>query len=166
MNTEYRIVLVNNTSEESSSPIAPTSSGGETPTNTSGKMKRNSLKEQAGGYVFYKRIVAPFVRQGLQYQIGTVALRTGDHELQARLQSAYDIGSQAVGLVENIAVGFMVGNVGGALAGALLSVAQTGVSLVQKYETFNLNKNLENTSLALMNVRAGGNVASTSGRRR
>lgn len=166
MNTEYRVVITNETSENSKSPIAPTENGGETGVNNSGNNKSGKKGEKAFAYVFYKRAVAPFVKQVVQHSIGTVALKTGNHELQARLQTAYDVGSQVVSFAENIITGAIVGNAWGAIAGALLSVAQSGVSISQKYDIFNTQKLQENTSLALMDVRAGGNVATTSGRRR
>jgi hypothetical protein len=166
MNTEYRIVLVNKTDRSKSSPIAETENGGTDGKDTSGKDKGQEKDTSINPYVFYKKNIAPYVKRGLQYQIGTIALRTGNHELQARMQAGYDIASQTVGFVESVAVGAKVGGAWGAAIAAVLSVLNTAITLSQKIETFNINRNLENTSIALMNVRAGGNVATTSGRRR
>ena len=116
--------------------------------------------------MFFKKNVGSFIKQGIQYPIGTVALRTGNHEMQARMQTAYDIGSQAFGMVESIAIGAMTGGGWGAIAGALMSLMHTAVTMTQKFETYNIQKDQESTSIALMNVRAGGNVATTNGRRR
>ena len=170
MNTEYKIVLVNDTSNSgSNSPIAPTDQGQEQTKNTTNDAsggENNALNGVVKGYVFFKKNVGSFIKQGIQYQIGTVALRTGNHELQARVQTAYDIGSQAFGMVESVAIGAMTGGVWGAIAGAVMSLMHTAVTLSQKIETYNIQRSQEGTSIALMNVRAGGNVATTSGRRR
>lgn len=166
MNTEYKIVLVNKTNRSQSSPIAETDQGGEETKDTSGKGEDE--KENSGivnAYVFYKKNISPYVKRGIQYQIGTVALRTGNNELQARMQSAYDIANQTVGFVESVAVGAATGGGVGAIVAALMSIINTSITIAQKLETFNLQSNMENTSIALMNVRAGGNVATTSGRR-
>ena len=167
MNTEYKIVLVNDTSNGgSNSPIAPTGQGQEQTKNTTNTGGENNAKNFAKGYVFFKKNVGSFIKQGIQYPIGTVALRTGNHEMQARMQTAYDIGSQAFGMVESIAIGAMTGGGWGAVAGAVMSLMHTVVTMTQKLETYNIQKEQESTSIALMNVRAGGNVATTSGRRR
>lgn len=176
MNTEYRIIITNETTEETPSPIAPTDQGAETATDTSGKggggeeSKETTPSEdnkKAKGFVAFKKIVAPFVKNAMQYQISTVSLRTGNHELQSRLQASYNIGNQVASFAESTIIGGLVsGNPIGAVMGAVMSVLNTTISLAQKLEVFNIQRSMENTSIALMNIRAGGNVATTSGRRR
>lgn len=167
LNTTYKIVLVNDTAESGDkSPIAPTDKGTEQTKNTTTPSDGSGIATAIKPYVFYKKYVSPFIRQGIQYQIGTVALRTGNHELQSRMQSMYDIGSQAFGFVESTVVGGMVGGWVGAIAGAVMSLMNTAVTLSQKIETYSIQKEQESMSIALMNVRAGGSVATTNGRRR
>jgi hypothetical protein len=177
MNTEYRIIITNETTEEKSSPIAPTDQGAEPATDTSGKgvggggeSKETTPSEdnkKAKGFVAFKKIVAPFVKNAMQYQISTVSLRTGNNELQSRLQASYNIGNQVASFAESTIIGGLVsGNPIGAVMGAVMSVLNTTISIAQKLEVFNIQRSMENTSIALMNIRAGGNVATTSGRRR
>ena len=175
MKAEYRIIIKNETDKNAKSPIAPTDQGGEKSASTTPKSggDASASASATGGdgnaltkFVAYKKIVAPFVKNAVQFQIQTVALRTGNHELQSRLQASYNIGSQIVSFAESAIVGGLVtGNPIGAVMGAVMSVLNTAITLTQKFEVYNLQRNLENTSIALMNVRAGGNVATTSGRR-
>ena len=59
-------------------------------------------------------------------------------------------------------IGALVGGLPGAIAGAVASVAQTALSYGLQYSKIRTEENLENVSLALMNIRAGGSVASYS----
>ena len=118
--------------------------------------------KDVAGYIAYKHYISPFVKQAINYQISTVSLRTGRTEHQQRLQFAYDIGSKVVSLAENVAMGLLIsgGNPLGAVAGAAVSVVQTAVQYAQAQNTIDLERNAENISIGLMNVRAGGSVAS------
>ena len=173
MKAEYRIIIKNETDKDAKSPIAPTDQGSETPASTTPKSGGEASAEaNAGtasgltkGLVFFKKNITPFVKNGVQFQIQTVALRTGNHELQSRLQASYNIGNQVASFAESTIVSGLVGGPVGAIVGAAMSVLNTAISLTQKLEVYNLQRNIENTSIALMNVRAGGNVATTSGRR-
>lgn len=167
MSNEYRIVLVNESSDGSNgkSPVAPTDQGGGEAKDTSDKKEKGVSFKDVKNFIVFKKL-SGYVKQGIQYQIGTVALRTGNHELQARIQAGYDIASQAVGFATTVAVGAKVGGVYGAIAAAVFGIMDQMVNYAQKVQTYNMQRNLESTSIALMNVRAGGNVATTSGRRR
>ena len=122
-----------------------------------GKLTRKDV----AGYIAYKHYVSPFVKQAISYRISTVSLRTGRTEHQQRLQFAYDMGSKVVSLVENVAMGLLLsgGNPLGAVAGAAVSVVQTAVQYAQAKNTIDLERNYENISIGLMNIRAGGSVA-------
>jgi hypothetical protein len=115
-----------------------------------------------GGYVAFKKNVAPFVKQGIQYAISTVALRTGNVERQQRIQVAYEAGSQVFGIAESIFIGSKVGGVVGAVGGAVLGIATNVIGLVQKQNTINLNRALENEQISMLNARSGA----TNGNRR
>jgi hypothetical protein len=69
-----------------------------------------------------------------------------------------------VGFLENIAVGAAVGGVWGAVAGAVTSIATTAVGIGLAQQKINLNEGLENISLNLMNIRAGGGVTTNGSR--
>ena len=128
--------------------------------NTESKQTTPSTEEKDNkasvvGYVAYKKYVAPFVKQGIQYSISTVGLRTGNMERQQRMQSAYDIGSQVVGIGESIALGFAMGGGVGAVVGAVMGTATTLIGVAQKQTTININNALENQQISMLNARSG-----------
>ena len=103
---------------------------------------------------------------GIEYGISTVSIRTGRTETQQRMQFAYSVGSKAFGIVENIAIGAAVGGLWGAVAGAVMSTVTTVAGYAINQAKINLSAASENISIGLINARAGGNVAATSGSRR
>ena len=121
----------------------------------SSSVKSGKKASSIAGYVAYKRYVAPFVRQGIQYSISTVGLRTGNMERQQRMQSAYDIGSQIFGIGESIALGFAVGGGVGAVVGAVMGTATTLIGVAQKQNTLKINNAIENQQISMLNARAG-----------
>lgn len=157
---QYEIwIRARNDEGEKKSPIA----GGK------GKVKKvetpeeKSLKARKAGvraYVAIKRNIAPFISASLDYSISTISLRTGRVERQQRTEFWYGIAKQGAGIVENIAIGALVGGAAGAITGAIASVAQTALSYGFQYSKLRTGSNLENISLALMDVRAGGSTAS------
>ena len=142
----YKITIETNGATGSKAPIAGN--------NNQSNNQKNNVND-IGAYVAYKKYVSPFIKQGLQYQISTVELRTGNSERQARMQSAYSIASQVIGIGESIWLGYKVGNVPGAIAGAILSVANTGIGYIQQQNIINLQRGLENQTIAMLNVRSG-----------
>lgn len=158
---QYEIIIRAGGASASKSPIA----GGKGGTKKTENPEETALKARKAGvhaYVTLKRNIAPFVSAGLQYSIGTVTLRTGRVERQQRMQFAYGVASQVVGIGESLMIGALVGGLPGAIAGAVAGVAQTALSYGLQYSKIRTEENLENVSLALMNIRAGGNVASYS----
>lgn len=164
--SNYVITIKNETQGKKKSPIAGSDSTASknTSNNNDGKISR----EQAAGFFAYKRYISPFVKQALSYGISTVSLKTGRTEYQQRLQFAYDVAGNVAGMGENIAMGFLLsgGNPVGAVAGAAISLIHTAVNYAQSANTFNLNRSLENVSIGLADLRAGGSVASYSNSRR
>lgn len=149
---QYKIVI--GTDGESTQKKKKTPIAGD---NTESKQtsENDSAKKDLAGYFAYKKYVSPFLSQGLQHRISTVELRTGNAERQARMQSAYSIGSQALGLVESIVIGAKLGGGAGAVIGAVMSVSTTVMSYVYKADTINLQRGLENQTIAMLNVRSG-----------
>lgn len=160
MAEEYTIWIKNGTKKREKA-IAGTT--GDNQKDNSAQTGENSqLNSKAvAGYIAYKHYVSPFVKQAISYRISTVSLRTGRTEHQQRLQFAYDVGSKVVGLAENVVMGLALsgGNPLGAVAGAAVSVVQTAVQYAQAQNTISLERNAENISIGLMNIRAGGSVA-------
>ena len=163
---EYVIRIINDTQRSQKRAIA-NSGGGNNQDTTPQKDKDSDSTSKAlvKGYVAYKHYVSPFVKQAISYQIGTVALNTGRVEEQQKLQFAYNVGSKALSLAESVAIGAMVGNVGGAIVGGTVSLVTMGVSFVQKYETLAKQRSLEDITLGLQNARAGGSPSAYNGSR-
>ena len=153
---DYEIVIKDDTVTKKS-PIAQ-----KTQSESVQDTGRAKAKENVAEYFAFKRIVSPFVRMGIEYGISTVSIRTGRTETQQRMQFAYSVGSKAFGIVENIAIGAAVGGLWGAVMSTITTVAGYAINQAK----INLSAASENISIGLINARAGGNVAATSGSRR
>nr|DAR84809.1 MAG TPA: hypothetical protein [Caudoviricetes sp.] len=162
------ITIKNATRQKHSSPIAGNTNSSNTNTEKNIEAEKKMSREDLTGYFAYKRYISPFVKQAISYGISTVSVRTGRTEHQQRLQLAYDVIGKVSGMAENIWLGFALsgGNPVGALVGAAVSTLNTIVGYAQSSNTLDINRNAENISIGLMNVRAAGNVAATSGSRR
>lgn len=125
----------------------------------------SSAKEAVGVYFAFKRVVSPIVAQAAEYGISTVTMRTGRREEQQRQQFAYDTARRIYGLGESIAVGAAVGGLPGALVSVALTLANSALSIAYAQRRINLAENLDNVTLGMLNVRAGGAVATASGSR-
>ena len=147
----YKIVITSQ-GGGSSAPKNPIAGDNNQSKPTSNEEEKN---KDIGVYVAYKKYVSPFLKKGLQYQISTVALRTGNSERQQRLQSAFSITSQLVGIGESIYVGAKVGGAKGAVIAAAISTATAGINLVQQSNTLILKEALENQTINMLNVRSG-----------
>lgn len=154
MTEAYKIIIQTNNSGESTQKV-PIAGNNNDSNSTSSNNTQSDKKNNIVGYVAYKKYVAPFVKQGIEYSISTVGLRTGNMERQQRMQSAYNIGSQIFGIAESIAIGAMMGGVAGAVVGGVMSVATTAISYAQQQNTINIKRNLENQTINMLNVRSG-----------
>lgn len=163
----YEIIVSNQTNEDESSPIAGSATDGSAEPKQTNKEPEepSTAKKIAKGYGIAKHFAMPFINSIISHQISTVELRTGNADRQRRSQAIYSIAKRGAGFVESIAIGGMVGQLPGAVMGAVTSIATTAINVAQQYDTYYLRQNIENTSIGLMNVRAGGNVATTNGRR-
>jgi hypothetical protein len=89
-------------------------------------------------------------------QINTIELRTGRSQLQARMQTSYDIGKRIWNIGESIAIGAMLGGgVPGAVIGAVGSIASQGISLALEQYNLDLQKTVDDIGLKQMQIRAG-----------
>ena len=160
MAEEYTIWIKNGTKKREKAIAGTTGDSQKDNSAQAGEDSQLNSKAVAG-YIAYKHYISPFVKQAINYRISTVSLRTGRTEHQQRLQFAYDVGGKVVGLAENVVMGLALsgGNPLGAVAGAAVSVVQTAVQYAQAQNTINLERNAENISIGLMNIRAGGSVA-------
>lgn len=158
---QYEIIIRNESGDDGGkSPIADDKSQDKKkPTAQSGKISAESV----AGYMAFKRFVAAPVKRAINYQIGTVALRTGAVERQQRIQFFADTASQAASTVESGILAFAAtgGNPAGFVAGMLVDLVGKAMTVYQKLNDLTLNRQYEQVSIGLQNARYGGSVAST-----
>lgn len=88
----------------------------------------------------------------ISYEVNSVSLRTGATEYEQKLQFGYStLKSTAVPLV----VGAATGGLPGAAIGLVFSFAMQGLQWAQNQRVINMNRNLENISIGMANIRAG-----------
>lgn len=156
--SKYEIIIRDETRTNPTNPIANTEDGQAKDTTDD---KDTKDKASPWAYMAYRRVES-VAKSWINHEISMVSVRTGRVELQQRYQFAADTAFGIVDTVTNIAVGAKVGGGVGAVVGAVVSVAQAGINLVQKLDRYNTQMYLENTSLGLMHVRAGGSLATYS----
>lgn len=155
---QYEIVIRNQrVGGRKKSPISGEGGTAKTP----GKKQEETPGASNGvsGLVSYG-MAKSFAKQILQFRVDTVELRTGSAELQQKISFAYQIGNQALSIVESLAVGAMVGGLPGAVVGAMAGVTHTLIGYAQNAQRIRWQGELENISNTLMNVRAGGQIQS------
>lgn len=155
---QYEIVLKNETGGAGQkSPISGEGGTAKTP----GKRQEETPGASKGvtGLVTYG-MAKSFAKQILQFRVDTVELRTGAAELQQKISFAYQIGNQALSIVESLAVGAMVGGLPGAVVGAVAGVTHTLIGYAQNAQRIRWQGELEGISNNLINVRAGGQIQS------
>lgn len=157
--SQYEIIIRDETTSTLKSPIANSEDG--QAKDTTGNKNQNEGRMSPWAYMAYRRVES-VAKSWINHEISMVSVRTGRVELQQRWQFAADTAFGIVDTVTNIAVGAKVGGGVGAVVGAVVSVAQAGINLAQKLDRHNTQMYLENTSLGLMNVRAGGSLATYS----
>lgn len=155
---QYEIVIKNETVEDNESPVAEPSPGGK----KEKKSKENKPSKSGGQLAVTTGLVAwqqvkPWITQVASHEINMVELRTGRREYAQKTQLTYKIVGDVVGLGESILAGFAVGNIPGAIVGALLNVGHTAINIAQKQDRINTEKSLENISLEQNYIRAGVN---------
>lgn len=90
------------------------------------------------------------------FRANTVELRHGNQALQERMQFYTGMAERGVNLFESIAVGAALGGGFGAVAGAVISVAQSAITYAQSASRIELERTVESGSIRLANIRAGG----------
>lgn len=88
----------------------------------------------------------------ISYEVNSVSLRTGATEYEQKLQFGYStLKSTAVPLV----VGAATGGLPGAAIGLVMGLAMQGIQWAQNAQTISYNRDLENISIGMANIRAG-----------
>ncbi len=124
--------------------------------------KGKGILTKEGAKAFGKAMVAygvvkSFATQAINHEVSMVQLRTGSNELQGRASFINEVAQKAVNFGESIVAGALVGGVGGAIAGGVLSIMHTAIGYMQNQERINTERSLENVSLNMRFVRAGAN---------
>lgn len=120
----------------------------------SGILTKNQAKTFGQAMVAYN-LVKSFALQQINYRVSTVELRTGSNEMSARASFQNELAQKGLGILEMTASGALVGGLAGALVGLGISTAHTAVSYIQKENTIQLKRNLENETLTMLRMRAG-----------
>ncbi|MDE6618523.1 MAG: hypothetical protein K2K13_05825 [Clostridiales bacterium] len=160
----HEIIIRNETSNAKKSPIAGSGTAAtDTTSNIGGGM---TLQQGAAkGLVAVNSYIKPFVDQMITQRVTTVSLRTGAQELEERMSFSLNVAQKVVGFGSSVAMGALVGGVPGAIVGGVMSLMTMGIEYSNKQEKINLQHGVENIGLRYVNTRAGGSVASFSGRR-
>lgn len=146
----YSIIIKNGTGGGSSSaPADPASPKQKTAKEEGSKAKK--IISAGAMYGIAKQTAARVIT----HQINTVALRTGKNELQQRLQFQYNVASQAFSIAENVAVGYMVGNIPGAVVSAAVSIGSKVMDYAIKSNELRMARQLEDVQIGLADIRAG-----------
>lgn len=152
---QYEIILRNETTEDEGTPVAEP-----TPNNESNQPKKNPKVKTKGQEMVTAGLVAwntvkPWISQTVSHQINTVELRTGKKEYAERTQMTYSIVNDVLGIGESALAGYAVGNIPGAVIGAITGLGHTILGYAQKQETINIQNSLENIVLQQNRIRAG-----------
>ena len=148
----YEFIIKNETDAGGSgSPTAPTSAPTTNPKNSSNPSFKPVVKKAVAAY----GIAKSFADTVATHQHNMISLRTGQEEYQQKVQFTYGHVKAMAGFIENVAVGFMLGNGVGAVVAAATSATMLGVQYLQKAEELSISRTVENVSIDMANIRAG-----------
>lgn len=124
--------------------IAPPSESTQSKISKQEKIISNAIKVQKLG----------IVRQIFKYEMGTVGVRTGNSDLQDKI----DYSMNTAGKVAAIAGAFLISPAVGALA-----VVSEGISIAQKFDSYYMHKRWNDIGLAQERLRAGASYNRSRG---
>lgn len=117
-----------------------------------------------------KKLVAPatakqFISKLVSNEISTVELRTGAREYEQKLQFEMRVANIGASMGMSLIAGIATGNPLIAVAGMILTAANTAMDIAQRYREIEIKQNREDISLGLARMRAGYvNPVATRGR--
>lgn len=155
----YRIIIENSTAEDTS-PIAGQSSSPkpQKKKSTNSPYIAPSVPSVSFSEIYeliaYKKI-KPYVSQLITSEVQKAGLRTGSNRIQEKASFYYSISSSSINFIESVFIGGKIGGVYGAIGGAVLSVAHTGLSFVASYTTLKIKQNIEEETIRNNLIRAG-----------
>ena len=121
-----------------------------------GLLTKEGARAFAKGMVVY-HTVKSFGEQIWNHNVSMVALRTGSNELQDRAAFTHMVHQKALGVLEAVGTGALLGGLPGALVGLALGTAHTVMGYQQAQQRIDTERSVENVGLMMMNIRAGAN---------
>ena len=121
-----------------------------------GEKTASSLEKGVNGIVSYSAVKGT-AEQLVTAEMGRVELKTGASEFQARLQTAYSIGSTLASTGAAITIGAVTGNLPLVLITAATQGIQWLIQGFQKQITLSLEGRLQGISIDMATRRAGEN---------
>ncbi len=162
-NNEYHIyVHIDGVEDSDKSAMAKTASGS-TGGSSAEKSEASDFAVKAAKRIVSYATIKSTADNIISHNISQVSLETGATEYEQKLSYAHSIASQVVGVGAALVMGGMSGGPAG-FALAAVGIAVSGINKIinieQRRETLRTERNLENISIGMQNVRAG-----TAGRR-
>ena len=157
----YEFIIKNQTDDAEDIPVASPSGNGSKKASKEEKKKKSDGQLAVSAGLVAWNVAKPWVTQAVSHEVNMVELRTGRREYAQKTQLTYQIANDVVGLGESILAGYAIGNIPGAIIGAITNVGHTIVNIAQKQNRIDTEKTLENITISQNVIRAG-----TSGSRR
>lgn len=152
MERHYTITIENKTTQNNT-PITPTTPQ---PTETPEEKASKGAKAIISGTALYGYSKA-LINTAVGHEISTYAIRTGQVEEQQKQEFLKEIVDSTVSIGEKVIGGAVLtgGNPIGIAVGLAIGVGQKVINLAQKQDTINLNRQVENATITLQNMRSG-----------
>lgn len=157
-NNEYKIIIeIPPQAEDGQSTTAPTSNGKSNETE-SAKDKQSSGKKTALKTIAAVGTAVSLIDRVSSQYVNTTTLRTGFENQQAKYQMIQNTVKSGINLASSVITGAMIGNVPGAVVGAVVSVTGTMIDIGNKMNTVQIQRDVESTQRFLNQIRMGAGV--------
>ena len=150
---QYVITLKNETGEDASRQTTAPTPDGNGAGQESKSEKEKQFKFTKGTAI--KAFAISTAKKAVSTQINTIALRTGYEEKQQEMQFAYSAVNRGATMLGAIGMAAMTGNLGMALIGSALFIANDAVNYLQRKQEIEYARAVENNSIFLNQIRMG-----------
>lgn len=150
---QYTITLKNETGEDASRQTTAPTPDGANAGQGSKSDEEKSFKFTKGTAI--KAFAINTAKKAVSTQINTIALRTGYEEKQQEMQFAYSAVNRGATMLGAIGIAAMTGNLGMALIGSALFIANDAVNYLQRKQEIEYARSVENNSIFLNQIRMG-----------
>lgn len=152
----YKIILTNETENQVAKSAGGAGGiGNQTKQNGSsgGESGEKATANKAIKKIFLYHQAKSIADNFISYRVSTVQLRTGSSLAQEKATFWYNAAQKTMSIGESIATGAMFGGGPGAAIGAVVGIVNNTMDFVQKINTYNMEKGLENTTQDLATQR-------------